>query len=401
MAKRENSLEDYEVSLIKAMLKSNKYESHQKILAYFTRPSRSVNPARITEIKSAMHSNNAEKYAKQPIASEADLKAFLKAWPNIDPDTGLHRQDDELIIKSREAMLFAVQAYNNPTTYFKSEMFIVSAVIGWLYLLHYHYKKNNIDIVDRDKNGIPKQINGKNKLFGLPRCLKDKACPLDKGTENNLNFLIGIRNQIEHEKTSNIDDAISAKLQQCCLNYNRFIKELVGESYGLDKKLSLALQFLYIDPMDKVQFNSTGVLSPSVSSFITKFEEDMSEAEYNDPNYACRIAMFRKNENNKGNADVLCEIVSSNSEMEESLNVVFKDREPEKFLPSKIVSIIQNQEYGNFRMHEHTKLWKDLDGKNPKKSYGTNIAGHWYWYQSWLDKVLEHVKNNEDQYKTK
>ena len=45
----------------------------------------------------------------------------------------------ELVIKSREAMLAAVQIYNNPQIAFKAESFISLAVISWTYLLHAYY----------------------------------------------------------------------------------------------------------------------------------------------------------------------------------------------------------------------------------------------------------------------
>ena len=51
----------------------------------------------------------------------------------------------ELVKKAREAMLAAVQLYNNPQVTFKSESFITLAVIGWTYLLHAYYRSNGID----------------------------------------------------------------------------------------------------------------------------------------------------------------------------------------------------------------------------------------------------------------
>ena len=52
---------------------------------------------------------------------------------------------NELVKKSREAMLTAVQIYNNPQIDFKSELFIVTTVIAWTYLLHAYYRKHKID----------------------------------------------------------------------------------------------------------------------------------------------------------------------------------------------------------------------------------------------------------------
>ena len=52
---------------------------------------------------------------------------------------------DELVKKSREAMLAAVQIYNNPAITFKSESYITLCVIAWTYLLHAFYRSKNID----------------------------------------------------------------------------------------------------------------------------------------------------------------------------------------------------------------------------------------------------------------
>lgn len=46
---RKNRLERWEIALIKAMLEKGTFGSDQDILAYFTRPNRSVNQGRIWE----------------------------------------------------------------------------------------------------------------------------------------------------------------------------------------------------------------------------------------------------------------------------------------------------------------------------------------------------------------
>lgn len=46
----------------------------------------------------------------------------------------------ELLAKSREAALAAVQIFNNPQITFKSEVFIVLMNIAWTYLLHAYYR---------------------------------------------------------------------------------------------------------------------------------------------------------------------------------------------------------------------------------------------------------------------
>lgn len=94
-----NALEKWEVAIVKAML-ARKYVP-QDIQAYFSRPTRSINHARISEIR-----DGAKHKIIRP-ASDPELDAFLEAWPTIDPATGLHLQGDELLVKAREAMIAA------------------------------------------------------------------------------------------------------------------------------------------------------------------------------------------------------------------------------------------------------------------------------------------------------
>jgi hypothetical protein len=73
------------------------------ILAYFTRPSRTINHGRIKEIR------DGTKHRAITAASAEQLRDYIAAWPHIDPATGLHYIGDELLLKAREAMLQAVQ----------------------------------------------------------------------------------------------------------------------------------------------------------------------------------------------------------------------------------------------------------------------------------------------------
>ena len=51
----------------------------------------------------------------------------------------------ELLKKSREAALSAVQIFNNPNIAFKSESYIVLMVIAWTYLLHAYYRESGVE----------------------------------------------------------------------------------------------------------------------------------------------------------------------------------------------------------------------------------------------------------------
>ncbi len=68
------------------------FNNDQDILAYFTRPTCSVNYHLISEIR------NETKHRSVKSASDEDLDAFLAKWPDIDSETGLSVRGDELLI---------------------------------------------------------------------------------------------------------------------------------------------------------------------------------------------------------------------------------------------------------------------------------------------------------------
>ncbi|MEO8715709.1 MAG: DUF3644 domain-containing protein [Acetobacteraceae bacterium] len=117
--RRGSALEQWEVAIIKAML-AKLDRTDQDILAYFTRPSRSLNHRLIGQIrKGIVHTTT-------PTATDEDLVEFLATWPEIDHQTGLSIRGDELLIKAREAMIAAVHTFNRAGLHFRDELFIVT-----------------------------------------------------------------------------------------------------------------------------------------------------------------------------------------------------------------------------------------------------------------------------------
>lgn len=116
----------------------------------------------------------------------------------------------ELIKKSREAALSAVQIFNNPNITFKAEAFTVLIIIAWTYLLHAYFRDKGIEYrfftLKGRRRVFDKTKYGAYKHWELERCLNDAACPIDRDAINNLKFLIGLRHEIEHQMTSRIDD---------------------------------------------------------------------------------------------------------------------------------------------------------------------------------------------------
>ena len=155
----------------------------------------------------------------------------------------------ELLDKSREAALNAVQTFNNPLTTFKTETFIVLMVIAWTYLLHAHYRRQGVEYryfeipAGSKRRKFCRTKSRTFKYWELQRCLNENACPLDGPTKSNLRFLIGLRNEIEHHQSTGVDEAFTGRYIACLLNYEREITRLFGSRFTMAKNMLHALQF--------------------------------------------------------------------------------------------------------------------------------------------------------------
>ena len=301
---------------------------------------------------------------------------------------------DELIKKSREAMLAAVQIYNNPQIQFKAETFITLVIIGWTYLIHAFFRSKNIDYryysENKGRRAFLKTKFGAYRHWDLEYCLQDKACPFDNETKLNLRFLIGIRHEIEHQMTDKIDQYLSSKLQACVLNYDFYAGELFGQAQRISNEVGLVIQFSPISPDQTKQLLDNKRLMPNICNYITKYESILSQEEVENNRYAYRLIFTPIGVNKIGQADKVMEFIRADSPQAEGKNpqyTLIKETEKPKYLPSEIVRIMKEEGYAWFSIKIHTDLWKEKDAKNQKFSYGVKVSKFWYWYDNWLNEV--------------
>ena len=313
----------------------------------------------------------------------------------------------ELLKKSREAALNAVQSFNNPLTTFKTETFIVLMIIAWTYLLHAYYRSQKIEYRYYDQGPQKRRFKrdkstGAFRYWELKQCLNESACPLDKPTQNNLLFLVGLRNEIEHHQSTGVDERLSGRYLPCCLNYERYICRLFGEQYSLGTMAAFTLQFRDLTAVTSKK-ESVAPLPSQVAKYLQKFEADMSDEEISSVHYQRRLLFVPLLVNKKAQADEMIEFLPYDSEIAKVINeqyqqILIKEVERSKHLPSAIVKKMNEEGYPRFSMHNHTMLWKKLDAKNPGKGYGIQIANQWYWYDRWIEEVREHCFSQREKY---
>lgn len=393
--KRGHNLERWEVALVKAMLATKRYND-QDVLAYFTRPTRSINHRVISQIRTET------KHKAAKAASDEQLREFLQCWPEVDPETGLSVRGDELLIKAREAMISAVHTFNSAGLTFRAEVFITTAMIAWTYLLHAWFKREGVDYRYRGANNVVKTLkSGADAYWDLTKCLKHPNLPLAAGVRHNLEFLIEIRHEIEHRSTTRIDDALGAKLQACCLNFNDAIRNWFGAQYGLERRLPLALQFVSFDAAQRANLKKAADLPPTIASTMDAFHEKLSEEELADPAFAYRVAFVPKVGSKASKADLAIEFIKADSEEAMEIGqVLLKETDKARYLPSQVVQKMHDEGFPRFTMDNHTKLWKELGARDPDKGFGRpgDYKGTWVWFDSWVARVRAHCQENAERY---
>jgi len=314
----------------------------------------------------------------------------------------------QLLTKSREAALNAVQTFNNPLVTFKTETFIVLMVIAWMYLLHAYFRRKQVDYRYYDmrvqRRRYHRTKSGAYKYWELERCLNEECCPLDSATKSNLRFLIGLRHEIEHHKSAGVDKHLSGRYLACCLNYERAITELFGEKYGLGNVLAFTLQFRDITKVP-IPEEALDVLPSNVAKYLQEFDSTLPDEDFQSPHYAYRLLFVRKLTGKKGQADRAIEFIPTDSELAKTIDHdywVLKEVERKKYRRRDILEMMNEEGYPNFGPSDHTQLWKKMDAKNPGKGYGVEVVpGQWLWYNRWVEVVRKHCEENAALYGSK
>jgi hypothetical protein len=303
-----------------------------------------------------------------------------------------------LIEKSREAMLSAVQIFNNPLMTFKSESFIVLSLIAWVYLLHAYFRDKKIEYryfggVGKRKRFI-RNPDGSIKYWDLKQCISDSQSPIDEDTRNNLNFLIGLRNQVEHKKADGLDSFMSARYQACALNYNHYLKLLHGEKFGLDNNLALSLQFAELNySQSKIIKDREGLIPKDILSYISGFDSGLTREQIENERYGYRLLFTRVIARRSGQADRVVEFLDPKSPLAKKISKeywVIKKEKSKLFLVREVLDELGRRGV-EINKNEHTSLWKKYDAKNPLKKFGQQIGkAGWFWNDDWVNFLITH-----------
>lgn len=312
----------------------------------------------------------------------------------------------QLLLQSREAALNAIQTFNNPLATFKSETFIALMNIAWTYLLHAYFRGQGIEYRYYTQGPNRRKFHRtKGKAFRyweLERCLNEDSCSLDAPTRQNLRFLIGLRNEIEHHKSAGVDERFSGRYLACCLNYERYVCELFDEGYSLADCAAFTLQFRDLRSPANSEEVVASSLPSNVSRYVQEFDASLDDVEFESLSFSYRTIFIPKLVNHRGQADRAIEFIGADSDLAKEVDKQYwvqKAVEKPKFLAKDVIAQMHSEGFKNFGIYQHTRLWKDISAKDPSKGFGVPLGSLWYWYENWVERVRQHCSENEDKYK--
>jgi hypothetical protein len=323
----------------------------------------------------------------------------------------------DCIEKSRSAAIAAVDAYNRPGPRFRTAQFIVLITIAWTALFHaIFYRQGRRPWFRRKGSGSGTgtryvKIDGEPRHWDLAECLKQYYGDQNPAERKNLEFLIGLRNKIEHRNLPRLDPALYGECQAALLNLEDLLVEKFGHEYALAEQLAISLQFTQLIPDKKAKAvrATASAAAKTVTEYVEKFRAGLPAPTLKSMKYSFTVFLVPRVATRESAADVAVQFVpvdeASEQELDrlEKLNVLIREKTIPisnlgMFKPSQVVREIAARLPWKVSMATHTRAWKHYGvrpahgGPHPERTKAQHCVydevHHDYVYTpAWVDKL--------------
>ena len=325
--------------------------------------------------------------------------------------------------KCQAAAIAAVDSYNRPGPRFRTALYVVLIVMAWQAFFHaYYYKRNRKpwyqSRTSKHRKGVRyERVDGEPKHWDLSKCLTEFFRDRQPPERKNLEFLLGLRNKIEHRDLPQFDQILYGECQAALMNLEDYLIHEFGDRYGLEESLSLSLQFSRTRPPE--QKRAIGALAGgarTVMDYIERFQSGLNDQILNDHGYSYRVFLVPKVAIRENAADTAVEFLHIDEADEEQkarlkrLNVLIKDKHiPIANLdikkPSEVVDTVSGALPLVFNMHHHTMAWKHFQVRPVSKSNKPERTNHTYcvydnahkdylYTKAWINKLIRELSDS-------
>jgi len=284
---------------------------------------------------------------------------------------GLPKAVKDNLEKACESALAAVDSYNRPGSRFRAAQFIVLIAIAWCALLHAIFYRRGIKPWYKARNGRYERIDGDPKHWDVSKCVAEFFGSDDDAVRQNLEFLIGLRNKIEHRHLPELDPSLYGECQAALMNFEDLISERFGEKYALSEQLAVSLQFTRQTPEAKKR--ATRALArndaKSVKDYIERYRGNLPSSVINSTKYSFNVFLVPRLSNRESASDAAVSFIrvdeASDDELRrlERLNVLIREKQiPIANLDMRkageVVSAINAECPYYVSQNAHTDAWK-------------------------------------------
>ena len=324
--------------------------------------------------------------------------------------------------KCRSAAIAAVDAYNRPGPRFRTALYVVLIILSWQAFFHAYYYKRGLkpwfqSRTSEAKKGVRYQkVDGDPKHWDLSKCLSEYFGGHQPPVRRNLEFLLGLRNKIEHRHLPDLDPILYGECQAALMNLEDYLVREFGDRYGLAESLAVSLQFSRSNPPEqKEALKKLTGSAKTVIDYVERFRGGLTDLVLNDIGYSYRVFLVPRAANRPSAADATVEFIPMNAVTDEEmdqlkkLSVIVKEKHiPIANLdlckPGVVVERVSANLPFKFNMHHHTMAWKYFKVRptnqiaNPEstdQSFCVFDEAHrdYLYKKAWIDKLGRELSN--------
>jgi hypothetical protein len=231
----------------------------------------------------------------------------------------------------------------------------------------------------------------------------------------NLEFLIGLRNKIEHRHLPHLDATLYGECQASLLNFESLLVSEFGAKFALTDQLVIALQFSQLLPAEKARAIKTAIKSAAapVTEYIETFRAGLPAPVLNSMEYSFSVFLVPRVANREKAADAAVTFIRVDEASEEELerlgrlNVLIRDKHiPIANLnlhrPGEVVDRVAASLPYMFNQHHHVCAWRHFKVRPASKSsqrdktdarYCAYDAAHgdYVYTDAWIDKLTNEL----------
>lgn len=282
----------------------------------------------------------------------------------------LPRSVRENIEKCQMSTISAVETYNRPGRRFRTAQFLVMIMIAWTALFHAIFFRRNINPWYK-RGSRYERIDGEPKHWSLSECLSKHYRTQQPPERKNLEFLLGLRNKIEHRHIPELDPSLYGECQAALLNLEELLVKEFGEKYSLEDQLAISLQFSSVVPEEKRRATRALAMNTarSVKEYIEMYRGNLPSTVLSSMKYSFNVFLVPKVANRKGAADAAVEYIrvdeASTEQLDrlEKLNVLIREKKIpianlELIRPTLVIDKVNEISKFKLTLNSHTDLWR-------------------------------------------